>query len=474
MDLVIRNGVIVTTDGIIEGDIGVSGGLISTVGGRIEAGACEFDAHGHYVLPGGVDVHTHIDIGGRTGLKSADSFRTGTMAAICGGTTSVIDFCQQEYGQSLTQALDGWHRRAAGRAVADYGFHIIVADPTPDVIAELAQMPERGVTSFKIFLAYRGQQMVDDRALIAALDQARLHGAIVMVHAENGDAADFLIDRHLKAGLTGPEHHAASRPPRVEAEATNRAIALAEIVDAPIYIVHVSCRESLEEVVRGRARGVDVHAETCTHYLYTTSEDLKRPDFEGAKFIFSPPARQEEDQSALWSALGSNSLEVISSDHGGWSFKTHKSLGRHDFSKIPNGVPGIEERMIMAWQGVAKGKFDVRRFVEITSTAPARLFGMFPRKGSIAVGSDADLVIWDPERRSVIRQANLHHATDFSVYEGHGVQGFARAVFLRGMLMAENGNFIGPDGSGKYLHRSRYARTFEKPANNTIAQEGQA
>lgn len=469
MDLVIRNGIIATSEGIVEGDIGVSDGLVCALGGGIDAGFREFDARGHYVLPGGIDVHTHLDIGGGGNLRSADSFRTGTIAAICGGTTTVIDFCQQEHGQSLAQALDGWHRRAEGRAVADYGFHIIVADPTPDVIAELAELPRRGVTSFKIFLAYRGQQMVDDRALIAALEQARLHGAIVMVHAENGDAADFLVDRFLKAGLTAPEHHAASRPPRIEAEATNRAIALAEIVGAPIYIVHVSCRESLEEIVRGRARGVTVHAETCTHYLYTTAEDLKRPNFEGAKFVFSPPARQTADQSALWSALGDGDLEVISSDHGGWSFGTHKTLGRGDFSKIPNGVPGVEERMVMAWQGVDKGRFDVRRFVELTSTAPARLFGLFPRKGSIAVGSDADFVVWDPKRPGVIRQANLHHATDFSVYEGREVQGFARAVFLRGMLMAENGNFVGPDGCGEYLHRSRYAQTSEWPVKGDVA-----
>lgn len=453
MDLVIRNGTVVTAESMTRADLGIADGKIVQVGGEFPSDVANFDAKGHYVMPGGVDVHTHLDIGNDSSVRSADTFATGTRGAICGGTTSILDFCQQERGETLGQALDGWHRRAAGNAVTDYGFHIIVSDFTETVAAELDRLPERGVTSIKLFMAYRGQQMVDDRVLIEVLDAARRSKSLVMVHAENGDAADFLVRRHLAAGQTEPRYHAMSRPPRIEAEATARAIALAEIVGAPIYIVHVSCRESLEEVLRGRARGVDVRAETCTHYLYVVAEDLDRPDFEGAKFVFSPPARGSADQEALWTALRNGGLQVISSDHGGWSFGAHKSLGRNDFSQIPNGVPGVEERMTMAWQGVVRGLFDPCRFVEITATGPARNFGLLPRKGTLAPGSDADIVIWDPEARHVIRQETMHHATDFSVYEGQQVCGRPRAVFLRGMLMAQDGDFVGPEGAGLYLSR---------------------
>lgn len=452
-DLVIRNGVVVTSDAQFKGDIGIRGGKVVQIGGEDLAAERSYDAQGHFVMPGGIDVHTHLDMGREGGLRSADTFATGTRGAICGGTTTVLDFCQQEAGETLSEALQGWHERAAGHAVTDYGFHIIVTDFTPQIADELDTLPDQGVTSIKLFMAYRGQQMVDDRVVIAALDSARRSGSIVMIHAENGDAADYLIQSNLAKGNTAPRYHALSRPPRVEAEATARAIALAEIVGAPLYIVHVSCRESLEEVIRGRARGVNVTAETCTHYLYVTTDDLDRPDFEGAKFVFSPPPRSAADQPALWSALRNGTLQVLSSDHGGWSFAEHKSLGRDDFSLIPNGVPGVEERMIMGWQGVVRGEIDPCRFVEITATGPARLFGM-PQKGRIAPGCDADLVIWDPNRTGIVRRADLHHATDFSVYEGQSVTGGPRAVFLRGMLMAEDGRFVGQDGAGNFLHRT--------------------
>lgn len=451
-DLAIRNGTIVTADAMFSADLGIRDGRIVQVGGEGIVASSDYDAQGCLVMPGGIDVHTHLEIGHEGVLRSADTFATGTTAAISGGTTSVIDFCQQEAGESLGQALQGWHARAEGKAVADYGFHIIVTDFTPEVAAELDRLPELGVTSIKVFMAYRGQQMIDDRVMLAVLDSARRSGSIVMVHAENGDAADYLIQRNLAAGNTQPRFHALSRPPRIEAEATARAIALAETVGAPLYIVHVSCRESLEEVLRGRARGVDVTAETCTHYLYVTAEDLERPNFEGAKFVFSPPPRSTQDNAALWTALRDGRLQVLSSDHGGWSFSAHKALGEHDFSRIPNGVPGVEERMVMAWQGVVRGAIDPCRFVEITATGPARIFGL-QNKGRIAPGCDADIVIWDPSKTATVQSSALHHNVDFSVYEGHSVTGCVEAVFLRGTLMVRNGDFVGPEGIGRYLHR---------------------
>lgn len=451
-DLAIRNGTIITADAMFSADLGIRDGRIVQVGGDGIIASQDYDARGCLVMPGGIDVHTHLEIGREGALRSADTFATGTRGAICGGTTSVIDFCQQEAGETLAQALQGWHSRAEGKAVADYGFHIIVSDFTPEVAAELDGLPDRGVTSIKLFMAYRGQQMIDDRVMLAVLDSARRSGSIVMVHAENGDAADYLIQQNLAAGRTAPQFHALSRPPRIEAEATARAIALAETVGASLYIVHVSCRESLEEVLRGRARGVDVTAETCTHYLYVTTGDLERPNFEGAKFVFSPPARSADDNRALWAALRDGRLQVLSSDHGGWSFSAHKSLGRDDFSRIPNGVPGVEERMIMAWQGVVRGEIDPCRFVEITATGPARIFGL-ANKGRIAPGHDADIVIWDANKTGILRRSALHHATDFSVYEGRPVSGGVQAVFLRGTLMVQEGNFVGPEGAGRYLHR---------------------
>jgi dihydropyrimidinase len=308
-------------------------------------------------------------------------------------------------------------------------------------------------------MAYKGMLGVDDEALVRALEQARKAGALVMVHAENGDAAYFLQQRYLAAGKTAPKYHAASRPPRVEAEATARAIALAEIVGTSVYIVHLTCRESLDEVVRGKFRGVDVLAETCTQYLYCTKDDLDREGFEGAKYVFTPPARTVEDQETLWHALAHSTLELVSSDHAAWSYRTAKILGRDDFTKIPNGAPGIEERLMMVWQGVNQGRLTPSQFVEVTATRPAQIFGLFPRKGAIAVGSDADLVIWDPKRERTIRQSELHHAIDYSLYEGMAVRGAPRTVMLRGDLLVENETFVGRPGTGQFLRRGRYRRS---------------
>lgn len=457
LETVIRNGVIVTASGAAPGDVGISGGRIVQLGGEMAA-AREIDASERYVMPGGVDVHTHLDAPG-DGFSCADDFLSGTVAAACGGTTTIVDFCQQARGQTLHQALDGWHAKANGKAVIDYGFHIIVVDFNDKVERELGELPGEGVSSFKLFMAYKGAQMVDDRTVVRSLGQARESGALVMVHAENGDGADYLVEQNLKAGNTAPKYHALSRPPIVEGEATNRAIALAEIAGAPLYIVHLTCRESLDAVIAGRLRGVDVSAETCTHYLYSTKDDLARSDFEGAKWVFTPPARSEADQTLLWRALSFGTLQAVSSDHGNWSFADRQRRGRNDFSKIPNGAVGIEERMTMVYQGVVAGRFSPSRFVDLVSTTPAKLFGLYPEKGNIAVGSDADIVLWNPDATTTITQSNLHHGGDYSLYEGKEVRGLPSTVLSRGEVIVEDGQFIGSAGRGRFIKRKRYDRS---------------
>lgn len=455
MDLVIRNGTVVTASGMSRADIGVEGGVVVQIGGAMPAAEREIDAGGCYVMPGGVDVHTHIDAGD-AGQPSTDDFRTGTIGAACGGTTTIVDFCAQAHGESLAEAIAGWDAKAEGKAAIDYGYHMIIADMNDAIFDELASLPERGITSFKIFMAYRGAMMVDDITLLKALDRAKTHGALVMVHAENGDAADYLRDKFVAEGKTEPYYHALSRPPRIEAEATARAIALAEIVGTSIYIVHLTCGEALDELMRAKRRGVDAIAETCTQYLYLTKEDLDRPDFEGAKFVFTPPARSVEDQEILWDALANRVLETVSSDHCSWSFKDHKVRGRDDFRKIPNGAPGVEERLTMVYQGVNAGRISLTQFVDLVATRPAQVFGMFPKKGTIAVGSDADIVIWDPEAEMTITQSEMHNAMDYSSYEGHRVKGLPRTVLLRGKVIVEDRNYVGTPGEGAFLHRDRY------------------
>jgi len=458
MDTIIKNGTVVTASGVAKADVTVKNGVIAGIGaGPTTSGARVVDASGCYVIPGGVDVHTHLDTPAFN-ATTADDFETGTRAAACGGTTAIVDFCQQPHGASLAEALRIWHGKAGGKASIDYGFHIIISDMSESVLDELEKLPNEGVTSFKLFMAYRGMLYVDDLALVRALDIARKSGALVMVHAENGDAAWFLQRKYVNEGKTAPKYHADTRPPRVEAEATARAIALAEILGSSVYIVHLTCRESLEEVVRGRLRGVDVLAETCTHYLYTTKDDLDREGFEGAKFVFTPPARTQSDQEALWHALAHRTLELVSSDHSSWNFKGDKDLGLNDFTKIPNGAPGIEERMMMVYQGVNEGRISLPQFVDLTATRPAQIFGLFPEKGTLAVGSDADIVVWDPDLTRTIRQSNLHHAVDYTLFEGREIKGAPRTVMLRGEFLLEDGVYVGKPGMGRFLKRRKYRR----------------
>jgi dihydropyrimidinase len=456
LDTIIRNGLVVTSASASRADIGIVDGRIVVISDDIEAaGAIEIDATGQYVFPGGVDVHTHLDTPVFNSV-TADDFRTGTIAAACGGTTSIVDFCQQGVGQGLTDALSEWHAKAKDKAVIDYGFHIIVRELGDDTAEDLARLPEQGVTSIKLFMAYKGMLGIDDDTLMRALDIARDSGSLVMVHAENSAAADYLRARALAAGNTSPKYHAATRPPRIEAEATARAIALAEIAETSIYIVHLTCREALDEVFRGRLRGVDVLAETCTQYLYATADDLDRPDFEGAKWVFTPPARSVADQNVLWRALAQGALQTVSSDHSTWNFRGQKDIGRDDFTKIPNGGPGIEERLMMVYQGVNAGRLSLTQFVDLVATRPAKTFGLFPRKGTIAVGSDADLVVWDPDIELTMSRAMLHHAVDYTLFEGMPVKGAPRDVLSRGEVIVRNRDFVGKPGSGRYLQRRRF------------------
>jgi dihydropyrimidinase len=469
MDLIVRNGTVVTATDTFRADLGINNGKVAQIGGELATDDAQvIDATDCYVMPGGVDVHTHLD-SPSFGFITVDDFRTGTIAAACGGTTSIVDFCMQAHGQSLADALAEWHAKADGKAAIDYGFHSVVTDMNDSVFAELATLPEKGVTSFKLFMAYKYMAQIDDLTLVRALEQAKKVGALVMVHAENGDAAYWLQNKFVAEGKTEPKYHATTRPPRVEAEATARAIAMAEIVGAPLFVVHLSCQEALDEVMRGRVRGVDVQAETCTQYLYATEEDLDRPNFEGAKFVFTPPPRQKHNHEVLWQALANGSLQGVSSDHAPWSFAEQKQRGRNDFSQIPNGGPGIEERVMMVYQGVNEGRLSLNRFVDLVATSPARIFGLYPQKGTIAIGSDADLLVWDPNAEMTVTQSSLHHAVDYTNYEGMTIRGLPRTVTLRGQVIAQDREFVGEPGKGQYLHRGKSGRQTHESAPVTTA-----
>jgi dihydropyrimidinase len=457
VDLIIKNGTIVTAADTCRADLGVRGGKIVQIGGTFEPGTATriIDAGGQQVLPGGIDVHTHFDTP-VMGTTTADDYASGTLAAACGGTTTIINFLLQEKGQRFADLVARYHTRAEGRAATDYGFHAIVADMSDASLRELGTLPKRGVTSFKVFMAYKGMLMMDDATMLRVLEAAKHDGALVMVHAENGDAASYLQQKLLAEGKRAPKYHAPSRPPRVEAEATARAIALAETVGAAVYFVHMSCAEAVEELARGRARGVEAYGETCSHYLYFTEADLDRPGFEGAKYVYTPPARSRDHPPVLWRALGTGSLQVVSSDHCAFNFHGQKDLGRDDFTKIPNGAPGVEERLMAVYQGVQQGRITANQFVDLVATKPAKLFGLYPQKGTIAVGSDADLVVWDPNMETTLTSSALHHRVDYTLYEGMVMRGAPRVVTLRGEVIAEDRTYVGRAGLGRFVERAPF------------------
>jgi dihydropyrimidinase len=459
-DTIIRNGSVVTATDTYTADVAIANGKIAAIGRDLEAQntATILDASQKLVLPGGIDVHTHLDMpfGGTT---SADDFETGTRAAAFGGTTTLIDFAIQYKGQALGQAFDTWMGKASGKAVCDYAFHCIVTDISGGQLTEMNDLVHEGVTSFKLFMAYPGVFMLDDGSIFKALQRTSKNGGMICMHAENGSAIDVIVQQALAEGKKAPKYHALTRPTTAEAEATARAIALAEMAGAPIYIVHLSCNDALEKVREARDRGLPVYAETCPQYLYLSIENFDAPDFEGAKYVFTPPLREKWHQEKLWNGLKCDHLQVVSTDHCPFCFKEQKELGRDDFTKIPNGGPGVEHRLSLIFSGgVASGRFSANRFVELVSTAPAKLFGLYPRKGTIAVGSDADLVIFDPKRRHIISAKTHHMRVDYSMFEGIQVTGMPDVVLSRGQVIVDGDKFLGRAGRGEFLKRSTYAQ----------------
>jgi dihydropyrimidinase len=458
-DLIIRNGTVVTATDSYVADVGITGGKIAAMGKDLpmQNASRVLDASGKLVLPGGIDVHTHLDMpfGGTT---SADDFETGTRAAAFGGTTTLIDFAIQYKGQSLRQAFDTWMSKASSKAVSDYAFHCIVTDVSGGQLSEMNDLVREGVTSFKLFMAYPGVFMLDDGSIFKALQATSKNGGLVCMHAENGSAIDVIVQQALAEGKKAPKYHALTRPTTAEAEATGRAIALAEMAGAPIYIVHLSCNDALEKVREARDRGLPVYAETCPQYLYLSIENFDAPGFEGAKYVFTPPLREKWHQEELWNGLKRDHLQVVSTDHCPFCFKEQKELGKDDFTKIPNGGPGVEHRMSLIYSGgVAAGRFSANRFVELVSTTPAKLFGLYPRKGTIAVSSDADLVIFNPHRKHTISAKTHHMRVDYSMFEGIQVTGMPDLVLCRGKVVVDGDQFLGRAGQGQFLRRSTYA-----------------
>ncbi len=455
---VIRNGVIVTATDMYEADILIEQDKIAMIGKNIQVdGAEEIDAKGCYVFPGGIDPHTHLDMP-FGGTITKDDFESGTIAAAFGGTTTIIDFCLTTKGETLKNAVQVWHQKAKDKAVIDYGFHLQIAEVTEDVLKEIPSIiEEEGITSFKIFMAYKNVLQVDDETLFKTLLTAKEHGALVMVHAENGDVIDCLVKKFLAEGKTAPIYHALSRPSALEGEATGRAIQLTELADSQLYVVHVTCQEAVDKIAEAQSKGLNVWGETCPQYLVLDVSYLDRPDFEGAKYVWSPPLREKHHQERLWHALKTGQLHTIGSDHCSFDFKGQKELGREDFSKIPNGGPFIEDRFTVLFsEGVVKGRITIHQFVDLVSTRSAKLFGLFPRKGTIAVGSDADLVIFDPNVERIISAKTHHMAVDYNALEGMKVYGEPITVLCRGEFVIKERQFVGKPGNGMYLKRAKF------------------
>ena len=458
MKTLIRGGTVVTATDRYRGDVLIEGETIHSVRTRVEEPVDRIiEASGKLVIPGGIDVHTHLDMP-FGGTCSVDDFETGTVAAAHGGTTCLIDFAIQADGGGLRQGWETWMAKAEGKAAIDYGFHMILREYTDELGREMAEMVEEGVTSFKLFTAYPGVFYIDDGAMFRAMQTSGEIGATICIHAENGLVIDELVAQALARGETEPRHHALTRPAAAEAEATRRVIALAEMAGVPVYVVHLTCEAALREVTAARDRGLPVMAETCPQYLFLSHDNYEEPGFEGAKYVMSPPLRPKENQAALWSGLARGDLQAISTDHCPFNYDAlpGKRLGLEDFTKIPNGAPGIETRMSLTFDGgVAAGRIGLERWVELVSTAPAKIFGLFPRKGAIAPGSDADIVVFDPEAEQVISAGTHHMNVDYNPYEGRRVKGVSEVVISRGEVIVEGGSFRGSPGRGQYLKRAR-------------------
>jgi dihydropyrimidinase len=457
MPTLISGGTIVTASGAFAADVLVDGERVAALlapGTSLGSPADRvIDATGKYVLPGGIDAHTHMEMP-FGGTHSVDTFETGTRAAAWGGTTTIIDFAVQAKGTSLLSTLDKWHAKADGNCAIDYGFHMIVSDVNDTSLKEMEACVAAGVNSFKMFMAYPGVFYATDGEILLAMQQARRTGGLVMMHAENGIAIDQLVAQAIAEGRTDPVQHGLTRPPELEAEATSRAITLAKVTGAPLYIVHLSAAPALDAVTAARDTGQNVFAETCPQYLYLSIEDLARPNFEGAKYVASPPLRPKEHQPSLWRGLRTNDLSVVSTDHCPFCFKEQKELGRDAFAKIPNGIPGVEHRMDLLHQGVAAGELSLARWVAVASTTPARMFGLYPRKGTIAPGSDADIVIYDPNAEQTLSVDTHHMNVDYSAYEGMRITGRVDTVLSRGRVVIDHGEYLGAKGHGRFLSRA--------------------
>ena len=458
----ITNGTVVTASDIFLADVLIEDGKVTGLlaSGTGPKDAEKIEAKGCYVIPGGIDAHTHLDMP-FGGTNSVDDFESGTVAAAFGGTTAIVDFAIQQKGGSLKQALDTWHAKAEGKAVVDYAFHMIATDVPEKQLVEMSDIVREGVTSFKLFMAYPGVLLLDDQSIFRAMLRAGEIGALVCMHAETGLPIDVLVERAIKEGKTAPIYHALTRPEAAEATGTERAIALAEMAQVPVYIVHLSAQRALERVMEARDRGLDVYAETCPQYLFLSEDDLrgtKEDPFEGAKYVCTPPLRPKHHQDHLWRGLRTYDLQVVSTDHCPFCMKGQKELGRDSFAKIPNGMPGIETRLHLLYEGVRQGRISLNRFVEITSTAPAKIFGLYPEKGTIAVGSDADIVIWDPEKRFTLDKENLHMKVDYAAYPGKTVIGAPKTVLSRGEVIVDGTKFLGRKGRGRFVRRKTYTR----------------
>jgi dihydropyrimidinase len=457
MRTLIANGTIVTAEGSQAADVLIDGEAIAAIGaGLAEAGMTAdetIDASDKYVIPGAIDVHTHMELP-FGGTFAKDTFETGTRAAAFGGTTTIVDFAVQSRDKSLREGLDAWHAKAEGNAVADYGFHMIMSDVNDGTLKEMDQLVSEGVPDFKLFTAYPGVFYSDDGAIFRAMQQTAKNGGLIMMHAENGMAIDVVAQDTVDAGTTDPIGHGLARKAVFEGEATNRVIRLAEAAGVPVYIVHLSAKEALAEVRAARDRGSMAFAETCPQYLFLSLDDLGN-GFEGAKFVCSPPLRPKDHWDDLWSGLVKDDLQIVSTDHCPFDFHGQKELGRGDFRKVPNGLPGVEDRVdLMHDGGVVGGRITRERWVEIVSTAPAKIFGMYPKKGSITVGADADIVVYDPDKKRTISAKTHHMDVDYSCYEGRDVQGASEIVLSRGSVIVQNGEFTGKKGAGRFVKRT--------------------
>ncbi|MCZ6694195.1 MAG: dihydropyrimidinase [Bacteroidetes bacterium] len=460
MSLLIKNGRVITAVDDYHADIFIEKDTISVIGKSLSMAADQtIDAKGKLVIPGGIDPHTHLDMP-FGGTVSADDFESGTRAAAHGGTTTLIDFAIQTKGESTLQGLDTWHQKAEGKTAIDYGFHMIITDMEDHRINEMKTLANEGVTSYKLFMAYPGVLYVDDGTIYRAMRKAGEDGTVICMHAENGIVIDEIVKEALKKGHTEPKYHALTRPTRMEAEGVHRAIAIAEVAEVPVYIVHLSSADALQQVVLARDRGVHAFAETCPQYLFLDQSYYEKPDFEGAKYVMTPALREKWNQDELWRGLQFGDLQSISTDHCPFCFKEQKELGRNDFSKIPNGAPGVENRMSLVHNGgVVQGRINLNKFVDLTSTAAAKTFGLFPKKGTIAIGTDADIVIFDPDRKETISVNNpcTHHMrVDYNAYEGIEVQGISETVISRGKVIVENCDYIGKKGDGQFIKRGLY------------------